>query len=149
MRKRLSPLLRRPGDNRHRVTLSAALSHLRFPLERSRGRRYPELAHPYRNAFQRDRDPVALEAARSRLALFGDRVTLIRSPFSALASLLDDHPGAAPLSGVLLDLGVSSPQLDEAARGFSFRLDAPPDMRMNQSSGVSAADLVKSMQRKG
>jgi dGTPase len=67
LRKRLSPLLRRPGDNRHRVTLSAALSHLRFPLERSRGRRYPELAHPYRNAFQRDRDRVVHARAFRRL----------------------------------------------------------------------------------
>ncbi len=89
-----------------------------------------------------DRDPVALEAARSRLISFGDRITLIRSPFSALSSVLDAHPGLVPLSGVLFDLGVSSPQLDEATRGFSFRSDGPLDMRMDQSSGVAAAELV-------
>jgi 16S rRNA (cytosine1402-N4)-methyltransferase len=89
-----------------------------------------------------DRDPVALEAARSRLSLFGDRITLVRSPFSAFASVVETQAELAPLSGVLFDLGVSSPQLDEAERGFSFRADGPLDMRMNQSSGVSAAELV-------
>jgi dGTPase len=74
LRKRRPPALRRPGDNRRRVdhdrqrvTLPAALAHLRFPLESSRGRRYPELAHPYRNAFQRDRDRVVHARAFRRL----------------------------------------------------------------------------------
>ena len=67
MLKRPLPALRRPGDNRPRVTLPASLSHLRFPLERSRGRRYPELTHPYRNAFQRDRDRVVHARAFRRL----------------------------------------------------------------------------------
>ncbi len=99
-------------------------------------------AYPTLRVIGLDRDPVALEAARSRLVLFGDRITLVRSPFSALSSILETHAGATPLSGVLLDLGVSSPQLDQADRGFSFRSDGPIDMRMDQSSGSSAAELV-------
>jgi 16S rRNA (cytosine1402-N4)-methyltransferase len=99
-------------------------------------------AYPALRVIGLDRDPVALDAARSRLVLFGDRITLVRSPFSALSSVLEVQSGATPLSGVLLDLGVSSPQLDEADRGFSFRSDGPIDMRMDQSSGVSAAELV-------
>jgi 16S rRNA (cytosine1402-N4)-methyltransferase len=99
-------------------------------------------AYPALRVLGLDRDPVALEAARSRLIPFGDRITLIRSPFSALSSVIETHPGLAPLSGVLFDLGVSSPQLDEATRGFSFRADGPLDMRMDQSSGVAAAELV-------
>jgi 16S rRNA (cytosine1402-N4)-methyltransferase len=99
-------------------------------------------AYPALRIIGLDRDPSALEAARSRLVLFGDRITLIRSPFSALSSVLEAQPGATSLSGVLLDLGVSSPQLDEADRGFSFRSDGPLDMRMDQSSGIAAAELV-------
>jgi 16S rRNA (cytosine1402-N4)-methyltransferase len=98
-------------------------------------------AYPALRVVGLDRDPVALEAARSRLLSFGDRITLIRSPFSALSSVIET-PGLAPLSGVLFDLGVSSPQLDQAERGFSFRSDGPLDMRMDQSSGVAAAELV-------
>jgi len=109
-----------------------------------------------------DRDPVALEAARERLAPFGDRVTLIRSPFSALQDVVsssgsdsdsdsDSGPGSGPrlglgpLSGVLLDLGVSSPQLDRAERGFSYRSDGPLDMRMDPTAGVTAAELVNGL----
>jgi 16S rRNA (cytosine1402-N4)-methyltransferase len=99
-------------------------------------------AYPALRVIGLDRDAVALEAARSRLVLFGDRITLIRSPFSALSSVLEAHSAATPLSGVLLDLGVSSPQLDEADRGFSFRSDGPIDMRMDQSSGETASELV-------
>ena len=93
-----------------------------------------------------DRDPAALAAASDRLSSFGDRVTLIRSPFSALGSSLgelglDDEA----LSGVLFDLGVSSPQLDRAERGFSFRSDGPLDMRMDPSAPVTAADLVNEL----
>jgi 16S rRNA (cytosine1402-N4)-methyltransferase len=88
-----------------------------------------------------DRDPVALEAARERLSPFRDRVTLIPQPFSTLASVLS-QPGFGPLAGVLLDLGVSSPQLDWSERGFSFRQDGPLDMRMDPDQGASALDLV-------
>jgi 16S rRNA (cytosine1402-N4)-methyltransferase len=91
-----------------------------------------------------DRDPAALEAAAGRLSTFGDRVLLIRSPFSALESVVEEE-GVLPLSGVLFDLGVSSPQLDRAGRGFSYRADGPLDMRMDPESGVTAADLVNGL----
>jgi len=101
-------------------------------------------AYPALRVVGLDRDPVALEAARERLAPFGDRVTLIRSPFSALEDVVSSS-GLEPLSGVLLDLGVSSPQLDRAERGFSYRTDGPLDMRMDPSTGVTAADLVNGL----
>ncbi len=91
-----------------------------------------------------DRDPAALEAARQRLSGFGDRVTLIAAPFSTLESVLS-RPGFEPLAGVLLDLGVSSPQLDWSERGFSFREDGPLDMRMDPTTGPTAADLVNTL----
>jgi 16S rRNA (cytosine1402-N4)-methyltransferase len=87
-----------------------------------------------------DRDTVALEAAAARLAPFGERVTLLHAPFSALG-----EETAGPLSGVLFDLGMSSPQLDQAERGFSFRSDAAIDMRMDQSTGSTAAQLVNEL----
>ncbi|HEX3332926.1 MAG TPA: 16S rRNA (cytosine(1402)-N(4))-methyltransferase RsmH [Acidimicrobiales bacterium] len=95
-----------------------------------------------------DRDPAALAAARARLSSFGDRITLVRSPFSALESVLEEiglGPGGEALAGVLFDLGVSSPQLDVPERGFSFRSDGPLDMRMDPSAPVTAADLVNQM----
>jgi 16S rRNA (cytosine1402-N4)-methyltransferase len=87
-----------------------------------------------------DRDEVALAAAAERLAPFGDRVTLVHAPFSSL-----DDATAGPLSGVLFDLGVSSPQLDHSERGFSYRADAPIDMRMDQSIGQTAAQMVNEL----
>jgi 16S rRNA (cytosine1402-N4)-methyltransferase len=87
-----------------------------------------------------DRDPIARAAATERLARFGDRVTLVHAPFSAL-----DEVTSGPLSGVLFDLGVSSPQLDQVERGFSFRQAAPIDMRMDQSTGTTAGDLVNQL----
>jgi 16S rRNA (cytosine1402-N4)-methyltransferase len=91
-----------------------------------------------------DRDPEALEAARARLSAFGDRVSLVRAPFSSLEEIVSP-PGFGPVSGVLFDLGVSSPQLDRLERGFSFREDGPLDMRMDPSIGVTAADLVNGL----
>ncbi|HWD54253.1 MAG TPA: 16S rRNA (cytosine(1402)-N(4))-methyltransferase RsmH [Acidimicrobiales bacterium] len=101
-------------------------------------------AHPQLRVLGLDRDPDALEAAARRLSSFGDRVTLIRSPFSAFGSVVEDA-GVLPLSGALFDLGVSSPQLDRAGRGFSYRADGPLDMRMDPQSGVTAADLVNGL----
>ncbi|AAZ96064.1 methyltransferase [Thiobacillus denitrificans ATCC 25259] len=85
-----------------------------------------------------DRDPAAIAAGA---ALDDPRLTLRQSEFSRLGKVLDAL-GIARVDGILLDIGVSSPQLDDAARGFSFRFDAPLDMRMDPGSGISAADWL-------
>jgi 16S rRNA (cytosine1402-N4)-methyltransferase len=88
-----------------------------------------------------DRDPDAIRAGRER---FGSdaRLTLVNSPFSQLSSVTHGVGLEGQLDGVLLDLGVSSPQLDDATRGFSFSQEGPLDMRMNNSAGVTAADWL-------
>ena len=83
-----------------------------------------------------DRDPDAIRAGS---ALVDPRLTLVRRAFSNLGAVLDEL-GVVQVNGILLDIGVSSPQLDDAARGFSFRVDAPLDMRMDPEAGQSAAD---------
>ena len=88
-----------------------------------------------------DRDPVALKAAGERLKPYGDRVTLVHSNFCEIASVLHKL-GISGVDGILMDLGVSSPQLDDAARGFSYMADAPLDMRMNGEDRLSARDVV-------
>ncbi len=88
--------------------------------------------------FGMDRDDAALDAARERLAPFAGRFELKRGNFSEMAEWL----APASCDGVLLDLGVSSPQLDWAERGFSFQAEGPLDMRMDQRQKQSAADLV-------
>lgn len=99
--------------------------------------------HPDVRLIGIDRDPEALERSRERLSRFGDRVTLVRGRHESLIDILKQS-GTPRISGLLADLGVSSMQLDDASRGFSFRFDAPLDMRMG-SEGRSAADLVNAM----
>lgn len=88
-----------------------------------------------------DRDPVALKAAGERLAPFGDRVTLVHSNFCEIKQVLKDL-NIEGVDGILLDLGVSSPQLDDGARGFSYMADAPLDMRMNNEDALTAHTVV-------
>lgn len=88
-----------------------------------------------------DRDTEALRLAGERLAPFGDRVTLVHATYDQMDDVLDDL-GVAGAQGILLDLGVSSLQLDEEDRGFAYRVDAPLDMRMDQSTGITAADVL-------
>ena len=88
-----------------------------------------------------DRDPVALKAAEERLAPFGDKVTLVHSNFCEIANVLDNL-GIDGVDGILLDLGVSSPQLDDGSRGFSYMVDAPLDMRMNNGDALTAEEVV-------
>ena len=88
-----------------------------------------------------DRDETALTAARERLADYMERVTLVHSNFSRLGAVLDEL-GVDAADGMLFDLGVSSPQLDDASRGFSYKQDAPLDMRMDESAPLTARMLV-------
>ena len=88
-----------------------------------------------------DRDRVALKAAGERLTPYKENVTLVHSNFSEIKQVLQEL-GIEGVNGILLDLGVSSPQLDDGERGFSYMADAPLDMRMNRSDSLSAYEVV-------
>jgi 16S rRNA (cytosine1402-N4)-methyltransferase len=98
-------------------------------------------AHPGLAIVGIDRDPAAVEAARATLSPYGPRAVVVRDRFDRLDQVLDDA-GIGQLSGALFDLGVSSPQLDDPDRGFSYRADARLDMRMDPGQPMTAADVV-------
>ncbi|GAA1953600.1 16S rRNA (cytosine(1402)-N(4))-methyltransferase RsmH [Catenulispora subtropica] len=126
----LGPALERPGA----VVLDATLGlggHSEAFL-----RRFPEV-----RLIGLDRDPQALEASGKRLAPFGERATLVHAVYDEIPRVLADL-GVPALSGTLFDLGVSSLQLDLRDRGFAYSYDAPLDMRMDSSRGLTAADIV-------
>ena len=126
----LGPALERPGA----VVLDATLGlggHSEAFLQR-----FPEA-----RLIGLDRDPQALEASGRRLAPFGERATLVHAVYDEIPEVLA-RLGVAELSGTLFDLGVSSLQLDMRERGFAYSYDAPLDMRMDSSRGITAAEIV-------
>lgn len=98
-------------------------------------------AHPELTLIGIDRDPDALELAASRLRRFGARAILVHAVYDRIADVVREA-GASGIDGVLFDLGVSSLQLDTADRGFAYAQDAPLDMRMDQSRGTTAAEVL-------
>jgi 16S rRNA (cytosine1402-N4)-methyltransferase len=99
------------------------------------------VAHPHARLIGIDRDGAALALAADRLAPFEARITLVHAVYDELPAVLSGL-GLVTVDGILFDLGVSSMQLDEAKRGFSYAQDAPLDMRMDATSGLTAADVV-------
>ncbi|MEU9087381.1 16S rRNA (cytosine(1402)-N(4))-methyltransferase RsmH [Streptomyces sp. NPDC048357] len=128
----LAPALERPGAVVVDCTLGLG-GHSEALLTR-----FPE-AH----LIGLDRDKEALRLSGERLAPFGDRATLVHAIYADLAEVLDGL-GIPAVQGILFDLGVSSMQLDEADRGFAYAQDAPLDMRMDQTTGISAAEVLNS-----
>jgi 16S rRNA (cytosine1402-N4)-methyltransferase len=122
----------RPGGTLVDATLGLG-GHTEALLER----------HPDVRLIAIDRDPRALEKSRERLSRFGERVTFVQGRHESLIDILKQS-NVETVSGLLADLGVSSMQLDDAERGFSFRFEGPLDMRMG-AEGRSAADLVNSL----
>lgn len=122
----------RPGGTYIDGTLGGG-GHTAAMLERGAGR-----------VLGIDQDPAALQAAQERLQPYGDRVTLLHGNFRAIDTLARAH-GFTNVDGILLDIGVSSHQLDAGERGFSFNQAAPLDMRMDPTQGATAADLVNTL----
>lgn len=91
-----------------------------------------------------DRDPQAIALASQRLAPFGDRFTAVQTTYDHIDEVVAQHSPSGKADAILMDLGVSSFQLDEVERGFSYSADAPLDMRMDPTSGISAAQLLAS-----
>lgn len=106
-------------------------------------RRILEQSAPDGRLIGIDRDREALAAAGARLAGFGGRVTLLHGTFGDIEELLAEAGVHEPLDGILLDLGLSSPQLDHPERGFSFSREGPIDMRMDQTRGETAFELLR------
>jgi 16S rRNA (cytosine1402-N4)-methyltransferase len=132
----LRPALQRPGSVYVDGTLGLA-GHARAILE----------ACPEARLVGIDRDLDAHEVARERLGDLADRATLVHAVYDELADVLADL-GIGSVQAILLDLGLSSLQIDRAERGFAYRVDAPLDMRMNQSAGATAADFLNSASAK-
>jgi 16S rRNA (cytosine1402-N4)-methyltransferase len=126
----LAPALSEPGAVLADMTLGLG-GHTEALLERL----------PYLRVIGLDRDPRAIELASQRLAPFGDRFTAVQAVYDDVLDVVADVVGH-PIQGVLADLGVSSMQIDEAERGFSYAADAPLDMRMDQTSGPTAAEVL-------
>lgn len=101
-------------------------------------------AAPGATLYAFDRDPAAVEVARQKLAPFGARATVTHASFSEVGAWLGEY-GIDSVDGVLADLGVSSPQLENPGRGMSFRLEGPVDMRMDPTSGETALELIQRM----
>jgi 16S rRNA (cytosine1402-N4)-methyltransferase len=126
----LAPALETPGAVLVDATLGLG-GHTEYALEL-----FPRL-----RVIGVDRDPIALQLSRERLAGFGERVTLVHAVYDEVPDVLADL-GYREVQGVLFDLGVSSMQLDEADRGFAYAQDAPLDMRMDPTTGITAAEVL-------
>jgi len=126
----LGPALDRPGA----VVLDGTLGRAGHALALLR-------EHPGVSLISVDTDPAAIEASRARLAAYATRVTLVHAVYDQIPAILA-RLGLPSVQGVLLDLGVSSPQLDDRDRGFAYSYDAPLDMRMDTGGPLTAADVV-------
>jgi 16S rRNA (cytosine1402-N4)-methyltransferase len=126
----LGPALDRPGA----VVLDGTLGRAGHALALLR-------EHPGVSLIGVDTDPAAIEASRARLAAYAPRVTLVHAVYDQIPAILA-RLGLPSVQGVLLDLGVSSPQLDDRDRGFAYSYDAPLDMRMDTGGPLTAADVV-------
>ena len=126
----LAPALERPGAVAVDATLGMG-GHAELLLRR----------HPRLRLIGIDRDTQALELARRRLAPVADRFEAVHAVYDQIGEIVDTRSGGE-VDGVLFDLGISSMQVDQPERGFSYAQDAPLDMRMDQSSGRTAADLL-------